>query len=328
MKLKLFCVTLTACLLLLCIEGFTQTCSRANANVSLDSDKRLPPPATGDCTYDVVAIIDNPLGTPTVPFRYGFTYNGDGNITDIIIDDMSQAPDNPGGNTITIESTGGPLTVTFVVEAPCNPVGDAGVQIFGQSTNALDTSPDFCEPATAVLPVELNEFKATLSEEEDLMILNWETSSELENAGFDVQRSEDAKNWKVLDFVNGFGTSSESRQYEWYDQAPIDLAYYRLKQIDFDGRYEYSPVVVAEKRVKKEGLLTAYPIPTTRNIYWQTEGIETEEAQIYLYDQFGSLLKQCAAEAGIMTVSDLARGMYILTLRTHQQQFHKRIIKQ
>ena len=67
-------------------------------------------------------------------------------------------------------------------------------------------------------------------------LLTWQTASELNNAGFEVERSADAKQWEVLGFVNGHGTTMEANDYKYLDAQPMrGMNYYRLSQTDFDG---------------------------------------------------------------------------------------------
>jgi photosystem II stability/assembly factor-like uncharacterized protein len=88
------------------------------------------------------------------------------------------------------------------------------------------------------VPVELASFNASVANEE--IILNWVTASELNNQGFEVERSFDNENYSKIGFVPGFGTTTEVKSYNFtVPDAPAGIQYYRLKQIDFDGSYTY-----------------------------------------------------------------------------------------
>jgi type IX secretion system substrate protein len=161
-----------------------------------------------------------------------------------------------------------------------------------------------------VLPVELSEFSARLSD--DLVILDWATASETNNEGFFIERSLDADNWESAGFVPGHGNSLEARQYAFTDDAVFSgTAYYRLKQVDFDGRFEYSKVVSVHKNANA-GSLSIYPNPAADYLHF-TEGVAGE---ILVYDLPGQLLLRQTIEspAGGMDVSSLRNGQYILVI--------------
>lgn len=106
-----------------------------------------------------------------------------------------------------------------------------------------------------VLPVELTSF--TGSAKGSLVILNWQTATEVNNYGFSVERrtklaSKDAsrsgnEGWQKLSFIQGHGNSNSPKEYSFTDNLALDLnldrIQYRLKQIDFDGKYEYSKTI-------------------------------------------------------------------------------------
>jgi hypothetical protein len=95
------------------------------------------------------------------------------------------------------------------------------------------------------IPVELTSFTATTNGKE--VILNWSTATELNNQGFEIQRSTEGKEFFSVGFVNGQGTSTEQQNYSFADKN-LDNGnyYYRLKQVDYDGSYEYSDLVEIE----------------------------------------------------------------------------------
>ncbi|QQS36127.1 MAG: T9SS type A sorting domain-containing protein [Ignavibacteriales bacterium] len=94
------------------------------------------------------------------------------------------------------------------------------------------------------VPVELTSFKANVSDNN--VSLNWETASELNNRGFEIQRLV-GEEFQVIGFVEGNGTTSETNRYSYLDKNLGEGTYsYRLKQIDFDGTFEYSQVVEAD----------------------------------------------------------------------------------
>jgi photosystem II stability/assembly factor-like uncharacterized protein len=111
------------------------------------------------------------------------------------------------------------------------------------------------------VPVELTSFTATTNGKE--IILNWSTATELNNQGYEIERSEDNISFNKIGFVPGFGTTTEQHNYSYSDQSAISgTNYYRLKQVDYDGSYEYSDVVEVDFRTFNSYLLEqCYPNP-------------------------------------------------------------------
>lgn len=112
------------------------------------------------------------------------------------------------------------------------------------------------------LPIELINFKAMIQSEQDVMLL-WSTASEKDNEGFEVERSLDNRNWSSLGFVRGMGTTTEKHEYTFHDERPLSgVNYYRLKQMDTDGRFQYTPMVVADLH-GKSSQFDIFPNPSS-----------------------------------------------------------------
>lgn len=111
----------------------------------------------------------------------------------------------------------------------------------------------------APLPVELVDFRA--KPVDGTVEVSWVTASELNNSHFVVERSKEGKIWDVVTTVEGSGNSQVENRYMIYDKYPFTGdSYYRLKQVDFDGTYEYSKLVhVNLEHVLPE--IVAYPNP-------------------------------------------------------------------
>lgn len=103
------------------------------------------------------------------------------------------------------------------------------------------------EAACGLLPVELIDFKAVIHQHDIQLV--WSTASEEDNLGYSLQRSADGHGWSEIGFVQGKGSTIQQSEYSWMDKNPISgVNYYRLKQTDTDGKYEFSPIVVADMR--------------------------------------------------------------------------------
>ncbi|KXX68492.1 T9SS type A sorting domain-containing protein [Flammeovirga sp. SJP92] len=102
------------------------------------------------------------------------------------------------------------------------------------------------------LPVELTYFQA--SSKEESVFLEWETATEVNASHFDVERSSDRKNWDKLGTLQASGNSQTSTTYQFEDEVPLSSAYYRLKQVDFDGSYTYYGSILVSNQYEQHKL--------------------------------------------------------------------------
>jgi len=101
--------------------------------------------------------------------------------------------------------------------------------------SAFETNLDF------IVPVELTSFAAVANNGN--VELNWKTATELNNSGFEVQRSVNGEGFEKITFIPGFGTTTEPKEYSYTDENISGFIKYRLKQIDFNGNFEYSKII-------------------------------------------------------------------------------------
>jgi len=112
------------------------------------------------------------------------------------------------------------------------------------------------------LPVELAYFRAAL--EDDEVFLSWATLSEENNEGFEIEWSTDGSQFEMLDFVAGQGTYHQAINYDFTHKNPTKGDnYYRLKQLDFDGKFSYSNI----RAVNIKGQSTVSVFPTIASSY-------------------------------------------------------------
>ena len=165
------------------------------------------------------------------------------------------------------------------------------------------------------LPVTLTYFKA--SKEGEMAVLNWATANEQNNAGYEVERSNNARNWTSLGFVDGKGennNSSSPLDYSFTDVAPLSgINYYRLKQTDLDGSYEYSRYVTVQfnENIRE---LTLYPNPATQGkITLKVSEGTMQNCKIYSVSGIEIMSKNLTSDE--VDISSLPAGMYILKVR-------------
>lgn len=183
------------------------------------------------------------------------------------------------------------------------------------------------------LPVELSAFKAEAKE--NTIALLWETASEINNAGFEVERSENGKTFKAISFVEGKGTTVETNRYSFTDATAQKGKnyYYRLKQVDFDGSFEYSQIVTAQINTGKEVQATLTPNPSQQGItQLRYVAIEKGSLAVSVYDVVGKQLydQQFEVATGENTVSlnldNLAKGVYFVKLTQGDYKTYEQLI--
>ena len=253
---------------------------------------------------------------------------------------------------------------TFRAYIPVQPMGVTKVFYYisassnsGRSITKPITAPagfynfDFNNP----VPVELLSFSANV--EMNNVRLNWVTSTETNNRGFEIQRRDNDGKWKmedgkfirqsvnedgwdVISFVEGKGTTTEQQFYSYIDENLSAGKYqYRLKQIDFDGTYEYSNIIEADINQPLEFSLSQnYPNPfnpTTKIKYIipQDEIREIKNVRLIVYDVLGNQVATLVNEEqhpGIYEVEfdggNLSSGVYYYSLEAGNFRDIKKLI--
>ena len=162
---------------------------------------------------------------------------------------------------------------------------------------------------TNPLPIELLSFDLAVNNNKTVT-LNWITASETNNKGFEIERSTDAEHWDILTFIKGAENSNELRSYSFIDQQPNKANYYRLKQIDFDGAFSFSPIrfISFEENIKN---ISVFPNPTSSTI--NLVGLQANQiAKIELYNYMGAYITDFPIETNHFSVDAFPKGIYII----------------
>lgn len=138
---------------------------------------------------------------------------------------------------------------------------------------------DIIVQGTLVLPIELVYFSAKAKRRH--VVLEWQTASEIHNDYFTIERSIDALEWDVVREVQGAGNSASHLNYKAIDKKPYPgISYYRLKQTDFDGQYEYSDIVSVQVKLTNPKI-SSYPNPTRDQITLEGDKLELQQVRIF-----------------------------------------------
>ena len=150
---------------------------------------------------------------------------------------------------------------------------------------------------TTLVPVELTSFGGENAG--DKIILKWQTTSELNNKGFNIEKSFNKKAWSAIGFVDGKGTTTNMSYYSFIDGNISGIRqFYRLKQIGYDGSYNYSKIIELNSSVNKLSfsLSQNYPNPFNPETNINYSIPETSHVRLKLYDITGKVVKELVNE--------------------------------
>ena len=176
---------------------------------------------------------------------------------------------------------------------------------------------------TAPLPVQLSYFTANVVGED--VSLTWATASEFNNKGFELERSLDGVHFNYFGFVKGAGTSNRIIRYAASDKNAFDQAsvlYYRLKQVDLDGKYTYSQVAVVDKNTLENFTSNVFPNPFVSNFMVQINTPQSGKAELSLIDITGKVIANRTDELVVggnlidfTQTTEVISGVYFLTIK-------------
>ncbi len=174
---------------------------------------------------------------------------------------------------------------------------------------------------TTPLPVELTSFSADVVNGK--IMISWGTATEINNAGFSVERSIDNKNYSEVAFVKGKGTSTEKSVYNFTDKSALSgKYYYRLKQVDFDGTYQYLKSVEVDMGIPKNYSLDQnYPNPFNPSTTIRFALPMNAKVNIRLYNTLGQEVANilnnefsAGVHETVFNASNLSSGIYFYRL--------------
>jgi len=202
---------------------------------------------------------------------------------------------------------------------PTNTICDSSATPLGVLTDILDRPRSLTRPDIGAfeiiktLPIKLLNFIA--EKRNSVNLLSWTTLTELNNKGFELQRSANGKDFSALTFVKSKadnGISSQLLNYSFEDATPLlSTNYYRLKQIDKDGKSTLSNIVAIEnKKVNKFEIVNLYPNPVVDKLNILISAVKEENIQLIITDIVGKILVQES--------KSVTKGENLLTLSTQK----------
>ncbi|MEQ1796488.1 MAG: DUF4082 domain-containing protein [Lacibacter sp.] len=291
-------------------------CNNTGANLSTAAYTLRPLPkgtiiteTPGVCTGSNIRLIYTSGNTGTGPFQ--LTVNGN------VYNNVQSGVAFSTGIIATLSTT---LSLTTVTD-------NGSCSIITATPITLNSGS--CGP----LPVELISFNVTARQNDAL--LDWSTSTEINNRGFDVQRSKDATNWETIGFVKGVGQASAVNHYQYSDKGLAAGRYfYRLVQIDFNDKKSISAI----KSITLNGQLVFdlkqnYPNPFNQSTVVEFTIPTRQNVLIGIYDIKGRLIQTLVNETrqkGTYTMqfnrNGLSAGMYYLKMETFEYKAVRKFV--
>ena len=191
---------------------------------------------------------------------------------------------------------------------------------------------DQSAPTCSSLPVELVYFRAAPTF--DNIKLEWLTSAEINNNGFNIEHSVDGIKWQMLGFINGVGNSISQNNYSFIHDFPENgINYYRLNQIDFDGRSTFSNAISVYHNIDSNSISEFFPNPSKKgivnlNFVSQNNGI----IHISVFDVTGKFLLSQSRQisSGVnnleFNLSNLSKGIFMIRIKDKIRITHRKLI--
>ena len=182
------------------------------------------------------------------------------------------------------------------------------------------------------LPVKLVSFGARLTGE-NTVLLTWETSEETDNAGFEIQMSTDGRDFIPAGYVDGKGTTEVLHRYQYPVSGLLTGKYYfRLKQLDYDGKFEYSQIRAIQVK-NQTAIYAVYPNPTSGDIKLYSPQQQGQKVAIRIIDQLGRTVLSLPLGEDYKTgyqinVGHLPAGLYNVVIKGVNFSENIRFVKQ
>ncbi|MCB9262761.1 MAG: T9SS type A sorting domain-containing protein [Flavobacteriales bacterium] len=195
-------------------------------------------------------------------------------------------------------------------------------------TSMVDADGCDCQPEINSLPVEFV-FINGKRLSDNVVMLNWATAGEIENNYFEIQRSENGQNFVDIGSVSGNGNSSRIIEYSFLDNTAFQSnLYYRIKQIDYNGNYEYTDVIAVSNTNNKGIVLSPNPANNLLNVTWDktVKPIKIEIisvlGQVVWTSEGESIMEQTSVD-----VTNFDQGIYMVCVTENKREHFKRFVK-
>ena len=282
-------------------------------------------------TYSTGASVTaGPVVSTTYPlgyFREDYQYNTTSAATPEFLDDHN------GRFCVTPEYPAGIYCYFSTVDANWNSaypyvVGPTfyGTKVAVKVTSITETVTTYVKP----LGIGLSSFYGYAKNNTNELF--WVTSTEDNNSHFEIERSADGRSFEKIGEAKGNGTSTIQQQYNFVDKNPLGRNnYYRLKQVDFDGKFSYTKIISVNQNSNLDNaVFSVFPNPANDFITIQVKDLVTENHDVLLYDTKGRLIAKTILYQGSTIVffdtRQLYSGEYLIKIVDKNGSFTKKVM--
>ncbi len=192
-----------------------------------------------------------------------------------------------------------------------NTILNQGLEMFIAKIPSLDTN--------TTIPVELLRFQAQAVEK--VNVLKWATASEINNKGYDILRAGSDLRFQKIGFVNG---KNKAADYDFTDADPLSISYYKLRQIDVNGKETDSKTVSVIRT--EDGDITLFPNPTNGKVYIKSSKFQPDYVRVV--NNLGQTVIESATQNNNeIDMSHLPNGIYAIELSSKSKKIQKTIVK-
>lgn len=199
----------------------------------------------------------------------------------------------------------------------------------GNNTGTYTSTGETAWPSSATNPLPVVLTKFWVESNQGHAVLHWQTASEVNNERFEIQKSLDGEFFDVIGSVDGNGTTTLVNNYSYSDNSTNSSVYYRLRQVDFDGKYEFSKTIFHADSNKSIDGISVFPNPSSGSIK-----IDLGLTNYVLYDQQGRIMNRnngispSQVETEInRTLGQKGNGTFILKTTIGDKTLTSRIIR-
>ncbi len=182
------------------------------------------------------------------------------------------------------------------------------------------------------LPIRLISFEAYA--EQNYNLLKWATATEENNAYFSIQRSTDGQDFAEIGRVAGSGTTTVTTSYKFVDNQPLSpFSYYRLQQVDFDGKSSFSDIVVLRREVESFDIISFGPNPNQGEMEVIISDVQSRNIDYFVININGNVLIQNSLNTvrGLnsfkLDLTELPSGIYFISIANDEVNRHLKFLK-